>query len=229
MPQTRASGSTAHQALGESSCPAPMQDRHGNASRRALGRSSTKAKRDDIVILGIDPGLANTGWGVIVQQGSMCRPLAYGCIATAAGEDLAVRLKDIHDQMAAVVKRYRPAEVGIESIYFGVNSQSAFATGQARGAALVATAEASLFTGEYTPMQIKQSVVGTGAADKYQVQYMVRAMLKLSQEIKPDHASDALAAAICHAHMRRGRMLEECVDSEWNGGTQTAAQQRRTL
>ena len=170
------------------------------------------AKRpQDVVILGIDPGLANTGWGVVVQQGSKCRCLAYGCITTHAHVDLAERLRDIHDKMAAVVRRYHPTEVGIESVYFGANTQSAFATGQARGAALVATAEASLKTGEYTPMQIKQAVVGTGAADKNQVQFMVRTMLGLDHDIKPDHASDALAAAICHAHMRRGRMLEERV------------------
>lgn len=166
------------------------------------------SQQGDLVVLGIDPGLANTGWGIVLEHGSSVRCLAYGCITTQAHVDLAQRLMQIHDRMAAVVRRYHPSEVGIESVYFGANTKSAFATGQARGAALVATAEASLATGEYTPMQIKQAVVGTGAADKGQVQYMVRALLGLEQEVKPDHCSDALAAAICHAHMRRGRVLE---------------------
>lgn len=228
MPQTRASGTTVGRARDEASRVMLAPRPQANASCFALGRSSSRSLEDDIVILGIDPGLANTGWGVIVQRGSLCRPLAYGCISTTADQDLALRLKGIHDRMAAVVERYRPAEVGVESVYFGVNSQSAFATGQARGAALVATAEASLLTGEYTPMQIKQSVVGTGAADKHQVQYMVRAMLELSQDIKPDHASDALAAAICHAHMRRGRMLEERVAAQRADEGRATPRQRRT-
>ena len=155
-----------------------------------------------MIILGIDPGLANTGWGVIYRDGSACRPLAYGCVSTKSTDSLASRLKLIHDDLLGVIKTYRPVEVAVESVFFGTNAKSAFATGQARGAALVATAEAGLLLGEYSPVQIKKAVVGSGAADKSQVQYMVRMLLELDHTPAPDHASDALAAAICHAHLR---------------------------
>ncbi len=150
------------------------------------------------IILGIDPGLANTGWGVVRQRGNRLECLAYGCISTTKQLDLAQRLKKIHDQMAAVVARYQPECVGIETVWFGANVQSAFATGQARGAALVACAEGGLSVGEFAPSKIKLAVVGTGAADKAQVQYMVRQLLVLDDIPKPDHAADALAAAICY-------------------------------
>lgn len=154
------------------------------------------------IIMGIDPGLANTGWGIIEECGSKKRALAYGCISTSSTGDTASRLKAIHDQISAVIARYHPVELGIESIYFGANSKSAMATGQARGAALVAAAISRLAIGEYSPKQIKQAVVGTGAADKEQVQYMVRVLLGLDHTPTPDHSADALAAAICHAHLR---------------------------
>lgn len=149
------------------------------------------------IILGIDPGLANTGWGVILQKGSKLECLAYGCIATTKQDDLPTRLKKIYDQMNAIIQRFEPSCVGIETVWFGVNTQSAFATGQARGAALVACASKDLFVGEFTPRQIKLAVVGTGTAEKEQVQYMVKQLLVLDTDPKPDHAADALAAAIC--------------------------------
>lgn len=154
-----------------------------------------------MVILGIDPGLANTGWGVIESRGSQCRARAYGCIHTDKERGLPARLKQIYDEIAAVIERYSPQEVAIEEIFFCSNAQSAIATAQARGAALVACASCGLEIGEYTPMQIKQAVAGTGAAEKQQVQYMVKSLLHLEQEPRPDHCADALAAAICHAHL----------------------------
>jgi crossover junction endodeoxyribonuclease RuvC len=158
---------------------------------------------DSFVILGIDPGLANTGWGVIEQTGSRRRALAYGCVTTEADDDIAIRLKRIHDDVAAVIERYRPSELGIEVVYFGSNAKSALATGQARGAALVAVAARGLVVGEYSPTRVKQVVVGEGHAEKRQVQYMVRALLTLDHEPTPDHAADALAVALCHAQLRR--------------------------
>ena len=151
--------------------------------------------------MGIDPGLAHTGWGVVEEQGSRIFPLAYGCIETQASQDLPYRLASIQDQITAALERYEPEALSIEEIYFGVNTKSAIATAHARGAVLVAAGRKELELGEYTPMQIKKAVVGTGAADKTQVQYMVRAILSLDHEPKPDHAADALAAAICHARM----------------------------
>ena len=125
-----------------------------------------------MVVLGIDPGLANTGWGVVEERRGICRCRAYGCIHTTTEADLAARLRHI-------------------------------ATAHARGAALVACSLAGVEVGEYTPMQIKQAVVGTGAADKRQVTYMVRSLLNLDHDPKPDHAADALACAICHANLWR--------------------------
>jgi len=161
-----------------------------------------------VIILGIDPGLANTGWGVIEQSGPRSRCVAYGCVTTRANEQLAQRLSAIHDGIAEVIERYTPAECAVESVFFGTNAKSAFATGQARGVALLATAASRIELAEYSPVQIKSVVTGSGTADKKQMQYMVRALLDLDHEPKPDHCADALAAAICHAAMRGHAALE---------------------
>lgn len=160
-----------------------------------------------MVILGIDPGLAHTGWGVVETRGPACRARAYGCVATTAAEPIDVRLGRIYREIRDVIERYGPTELAIESIYFGENTKSAIATAQARGAAIVACSTAGLSVGEYTPMQIKQAVVGTGAADKRQVTYMVRTVLELDHDPRPDHAADALAAAVCHANVTRTKSL----------------------
>jgi len=156
-----------------------------------------------MIVMGIDPGLANTGWAIVQTRGGDCRARAYGCISTSSSRPLADRLATIHAGIAQAIATYEPTELGIEKIFFGRNERSAILTAQARGAALVAAAEADLVVGEYTPMQIKEAVVGTGAADKHQVTYMVRSVLCLDHDPKPDHAADALAAAICHANLRR--------------------------
>lgn len=172
-------------------------------------------KSVDRVILGIDPGLANTGWGIVHQSGAHLSCVAYGCVSTHSGAPLSSRLLKIHDQIAAVVDRFKPTCVGIETVWFGQNITAAFATGQARGSALVACAEGDLKVGEFTPRQIKLSVVGTGTAEKEQVQYMVRQLLSLEDVPHPDHASDALAAAICYTthdgFMRDEKRFEEAV------------------
>ncbi|WP_276917018.1 crossover junction endodeoxyribonuclease RuvC [Parvibacter caecicola] len=160
---------------------------------------------DSRIILGIDPGLAHTGWGVVEQRGARLSCVAYGCVATGADTPLAERLLKVHHQIGAVIERFRPSCVGIETVWFGQNVTAAFATGQARGAALVACAEMGLSVGEYAPNQIKMAVVGEGAADKAQVQYMVRQLLGLPSVPEPDHAADALAAAICYVtHEAKG-------------------------
>ncbi len=160
-----------------------------------------------MVILGLDPGLANTGWGIIEERRGACRARAYGCIHTTADTALAQRLRSIVDDLARVVERYHPDAAAVESIYFGANTRSAIPTAHARGAALVACSLAGVEVGEYTPMQIKQAVVGTGAADKRQVTYMVRTLLHLDHDPTPDHAADALACAICHANLMRTEAL----------------------
>lgn len=151
------------------------------------------------IILGIDPGLAHTGWGLVAQSGPRLSCVAYGCVTTSGDEAMGARLLKIHDQIGAVIERFRPTCVGIETVWFGANITAAIATGQARGAALVACAAAGLEVGEYTPNQIKLSVVGEGHAEKAQIQYMVRRILSLDADPRPDHAADALAAAICHS------------------------------
>lgn len=160
-----------------------------------------------MVILGIDPGLANTGWGIVETRGSLCRARAYGCVTTKACEPIDQRLGRIFAEVSRAIEAYHPTQLAIEKIFFGENTRSAIATAQARGAAIVACSQAGLEVGEYTPMQIKQAVVGTGAADKHQVIYMVRTVLELDHDPRPDHAADALAAAICHANLVRTREL----------------------
>ncbi|MBE6464739.1 MAG: crossover junction endodeoxyribonuclease RuvC [Eggerthellaceae bacterium] len=148
-------------------------------------------------ILGIDPGLAHTGWGVVYQDGPRMSCVAYGCVTTQTDVPLEQRLLKISQQISAVIERFNPTCLGIETVWFGENITAAFATGQARGAALVPCAAAGLQVGEFTPNQIKASVVGQGHATKDQVQYMVKHLLSLPEPPKPDHAADALAAAIC--------------------------------
>lgn len=183
-------------------------DRVGRAERTGRAERGGRvgvSERADRVILGIDPGLANTGWGVVRQSGSRLACMAYGCVSTPADQPLAERLLKIHDQIAAVVERFQPSFAGVETIWFGQNVTAAFGTGQARGAALVACAESGLELGEFTPRQIKLAVVGTGTAEKEQVQYMVRQLLGLDEVPRPDHAADALAAAVCYA-LHNGRI-----------------------
>ena len=167
-----------------------------------------------MIILGIDPGLAHTGWGVIETRGSVCRARAYGCVRTRSSQPIDQRLGTIYDEVAGVIEAYHPTHLSIEKIFFGDNTRSAIATAQARGVAIVSCARAGLTVGEYTPMQIKQAVVGTGSADKYQVIYMVRQVLNLDHDPRPDHAADALAAAICHANLSRTRYLAHAASPE---------------
>jgi crossover junction endodeoxyribonuclease RuvC len=161
-----------------------------------------------VIILGIDPGLANTGWGVLEVDGNRFRCLGYGCISTTTGREMQDRLKTVHDGVAALIALHAPAEAAFENIYFSTNVRTAMATGQARGAALVAVAGSGVPVGEYGPGEIKLAVTGNGSADKRQVTYMVRVLLGLAQDPRPDHAADALAVAICHANNRVARARE---------------------
>lgn len=159
-----------------------------------------------VIVLGIDPGLRNTGWGVIEQKSGRMRCMAYGCITTGPADPVPARLAVIHAEMKEIIARYAPDEAAIENVYFSRNVQTAFATGQARGVALLAAS--TMMVGEYGPGEIKMAVVGTGSADKRQVQFMVRSILGLPHEPSPDHAADALAAAICHLHSHERQCLE---------------------
>lgn len=160
-----------------------------------------------MIILGVDPGLAHTGWGVVETRGAVCRARAYGCVTTSTTKPLAERLGAIFQELTQAIEKFGPTQLAIEKIFFGENVRSAMATAQARGVAIVACAQAGLEVGEYTPMQIKQAVVGTGSADKRQVIYMVRQVLALDHDPRPDHCADALAAAVCHANLLRTQAI----------------------
>lgn len=149
-------------------------------------------------ILGIDPGLRITGFGVLDKVGSQLQYVASGCIKTPEGE-LPLRLKAILDSLSEVIAMHRPQQAAVEKVFVNVNPQSTLLLGQARGAAICAAVLAELPVAEYTALQVKQAVVGNGHAGKEQVQEMVRRLLNLSGTPSPD-AADALACAICHAH-----------------------------
>ena len=153
-----------------------------------------------VIVLGIDPGLANTGYGVVQQRPGRLVALDGGCITTAPSTAPELRLAAIHARVAELIELYAPAAVALESLYFGVNVQSASAVGQARGVVMLAAGQRSLACHDYTPQQVKGAVCGSGRADKGQVQRMVQQMLGLTELPRPDHAADALAVAICHAN-----------------------------
>jgi crossover junction endodeoxyribonuclease RuvC len=169
-------------------------------------------------ILGVDPGLQVTGFGIVETTGNRLQYLASGCVHSGRGE-LAARLKTILEGLQQVIADNRPHEVAIEKVFVNVNAQSTLALGQARGTAICAAVLAGLPVSEYTALQVKQAVVGKGHAKKEQVQDMVRRLLALPGSPSPD-AADALACAICHAHggslgklstrglrMKRGRLV----------------------
>jgi crossover junction endodeoxyribonuclease RuvC len=151
-------------------------------------------------IIGVDPGLAASGWGVLEYSGQRARYLAHGCIETHVSQNHAERLLAIFNGMRAVIEEWRPGEAAIERLFFARNVKSAIPVAEARGALCVALAEAGLTVREFTPNAIKQGVSGVSGADKRQVQEMVRMILGLDAVPRPDHAADALAAAICAAN-----------------------------
>ncbi|WP_028547701.1 crossover junction endodeoxyribonuclease RuvC [Paenibacillus sp. UNC451MF] len=151
-------------------------------------------------IMGIDPGIAIVGFGFIDKQGSRLVPVQYGCVTTEAHTDGALRLKMVYDATVQLIEKYKPDAVAIEKLFFNRNVTTAFTVGQARGVMMLAAVQQGIPIGEYTPLQVKQAVVGYGKAEKKQVQEMVRMFLNLSAVPKPDDVADALAVAICHAH-----------------------------
>lgn len=150
------------------------------------------------VILGIDPGSRITGYGIVKQQGSKFSYLGSGCIRTPVA-DLSIKLNTIFDGLREIIQQYQPETFAIEQVFLAHNPDSALKLGQARGAAIVAATQAELPVFEYSARQIKQAVVGSGGADKTQVQHMVQHILKLTGRPQAD-AADALAVAICHGH-----------------------------
>lgn len=152
------------------------------------------------LILGLDPGTAVTGWGVIEHFGDKSRLVGHGTIVTSAKDPTHKRLSIIFQGILDVIDEYQPHEAAVEELFGGVNIKTALAVGQARGVIVLACAERGIVPHDYTPLRIKQAVVGYGRASKVQVQQMVKVLLGLSKVPKPDHAADALGVAICHAH-----------------------------
>ncbi len=156
-----------------------------------------------MIVLGIDPGTALTGYGIVERTGSRLRALDYGCVETPSDHALPQRLLAIHEAVSDLIETHRPELVGVERLFFNRNVQTAFAVGQARGAVLLAAAQHGLPVVEYGPHEVKIAVTGYGRAAKDQVQRMVQTVLGLAALPRPDDAADALAVAICLAHAHR--------------------------
>jgi len=152
-----------------------------------------------VKVLGIDPGTAACGYGIVHESGGRLEGIGFGCLSTPAGEPMELRLKTIFDGVAALIAEHAPDAVALEESFVGADARIALSVGQARGAVLVAAALAGVPCTEYAPARVKQAVCGYGRAEKAQVQRMVKAILGLEELPTPNHASDALAVAICHA------------------------------
>jgi crossover junction endodeoxyribonuclease RuvC len=153
-----------------------------------------------VIVLGIDPGLANTGYGVVARRGGRLVALDGGVIETAASAAAERRLAEIHVAVEALIAEHEPDSVALEELYFGQNARSAFAVGQARGVVMLAAGQVGLPCAGYTPQQVKAAVCGSGRAGKDQVARMVAALLGLGEPPRADHAADALAVAVCHVN-----------------------------
>ena len=156
-----------------------------------------------MVILGIDPGIATTGYALLHKEGSKLLALDYGVILTSAKEEPPARLSKIYDELNRLFDLHKPDEIATERLFFSKNETTAFGVGRTIGVVLLCAAQRNVPWVEYTPMQVKQAVVGYGGAEKKQVQFMVQKLLNLPEVPKPDDAADAVAIAICHAHSVR--------------------------
>ncbi len=155
-----------------------------------------------MIILGIDPGFARMGWGVISKTGAKFSLVDYGCLKTSAKTGLSGRLELIFDGISKVIKKYKPDMAGIETLFFNTNAKTAVKVGEARGAVLVALKKSGIKICDVTPLQVKQAVAGYGRAEKSQIQKMVKTLLNLKEIPRPDDAADALAVALAVGSIR---------------------------
>ncbi len=153
-------------------------------------------------ILGIDPGTATVGWGILEANGSSITPVAYGHISTSPSKSLSQRIAEISRDIREISDQYKPEEASVEKIFFFKNQKTVIAVSQARGAILLTLETLGIRLSEYTPLQVKQSLTGYGRAEKKQMQIMIKSILKLAEIPKPDDVADALALALCHANSR---------------------------
>ena len=160
-------------------------------------------------ILGIDPGTAICGWSILDYMGNKFSLVDYGVVRTPAGQELEKRLLTIYQELKALMDRYSPDAMAVEELFFNTNVKTAITVGQARGVIVLLAAQMGIGFYEYTPLQVKQAVVGYGRADKTQVQQMIKTFLNLEVIPKPDDAADALAVALCHLNsFKLGRIIE---------------------
>jgi crossover junction endodeoxyribonuclease RuvC len=159
-------------------------------------------------VIGIDPGTAMTGWGIVEEEDQGLNLVACGVVTTPAGTPLPQRLQSIYRELTSIVQQYRPDSSAIEELFFSKNAKTALAVGHGRGAAMLALANADLSIVEYKPLEVKQALTGHGSADKRQIQQMVKLLLALDEIPRPDDAADALAVAICHLHSAKLRLLK---------------------
>ena len=159
-----------------------------------------------MIILGIDPGIAIVGWGVIEYEASKFKVLGYGSITTPAGMETPKRLAVLDTELKEIIRKYKPEQMAIEELFFTNNQKTGIVVAEARGIILLAARLAGIKIGEYTPLQVKQAVVGYGRAEKKQVIIMVTSLLGLKEPPKPDDTADALAIAVCHAHSAGSRL-----------------------
>jgi len=162
-----------------------------------------------VLVLGIDPGTAITGFGLVREEEEGLALVAYGVITTAANQPLPERLQLIYQGLAQVTRQHQPQQAAVEELFFSRNARTALSVGHARGVALLALADAGLPIYEYKPLEVKQAITGYGGADKGQVQEMVRLLLNLDHVPQPDDAADAVAVAVCHIHSARMKALIE--------------------
>lgn len=150
-----------------------------------------------MIILGIDPGIADTGYGVIKKTGDHYSLVDYGSIKTPAKTDLSERLVSLHNELESIIKKYQPEIIGVEELFFAKNVKTAITVAHARGVILLTAKEQNCTVREFTPLQVKQALIGYGRADKNQIQQMIKTILKLKEIPRPDDAADALAIAVC--------------------------------
>ncbi len=175
-----------------------------NRQKPVMSDEMSKLRRQkNVIILGLDPGTATTGWGVIKEIKKEPRLEAFGCIETCKTKCNVDRLREIGKDLEEIIKTYQPDEIAIEDLFFFKNLKTVIKVAQARGVLLFVSGRSRVPVSEYTPLQVKQALTGYGRAEKTQVQYMVKEVLKLKSIPKPDDAADALAIAICHQQSRR--------------------------
>lgn len=161
-----------------------------------------------MVILGVDPGTATTGYGLVEEKAGKVILVDYGVIITKPQNTSEQRLEIIYDQLSDLIEEYNPDEIAVEELFFSTNVKTAMSVSQARGVILLATQKSGIPLSEYTPNQVKNGICGYGGADKKQVQKMVQMLLNLKEIPKPDDAADALAIAICHSCSRKMNLLK---------------------